>query len=172
MRGALLGLVAIVMIGCGGDDSAPADCTRMVCPPGDAGGDDAGAGDAGEEDASAAEDGGETADASAGDGGTSTGDGGVMCMGVHPIVGPPRTCEPGSCLCVAMDACFTVDVAAECCAGDIECAPPLAACMQMHPIIGPPRTCEPGNCYCASPDACFPADRAAECCAVDVVCVE
>src|SRR5678816_1362150 len=90
------------------------------------------------------------------------------CMGVHPIVGPPRTCNAGSCLCVATDACFTVDTVAACCDTSYTCAPPVPTCMGMHPIIGPPRTCNSGDCYCSSPDACFPAATAAGCCAVPV----
>lgn len=97
----------------------------------------------------------------------------VECMGAHPVIGPPRTCEPGACLCVETDTCYPVEQAVACCPADAElrCGPPVAACMGQHPIIGPPRTCEPGMCYCANPDACFAPDRAAECCATDVVCV-
>jgi len=119
-----------------------------------------------------------TVDAAQSDASTSSMDAGtavdaspVTCMGVHPIVGPPRTCNPGSCLCMATDACFTVDVVAACCAGTFQCAPPTSDCMGVHPIIGPPRTCTSGSCYCGNPDACFPADRAARCCAIGVACV-
>ena len=98
-------------------------------------------------------------------------DAGVVCMGVHPIIGPPRTCNPGSCLCAATDACFTSDVVASCCAGAFACAPPPSDCMYTHPIIGPPRTCTSGRCYCGNPDGCFPMDRATRCCAVPVMCV-
>jgi hypothetical protein len=93
------------------------------------------------------------------------------CMGVHPIIGPPRTCNPGSCLCTAIDTCFTSDVARFCCASSYVCAPPPTDCSPTHPIVGPPRTCPSGQCYCANPDACFPMDRAAGCCGVDVICV-
>jgi len=94
-----------------------------------------------------------------------------VCVGVHPIVGPPRTCNPGSCLCVGTDACFTVDTVASCCTGAFVCAAPIPECAATHPIVGPPRTCTSGSCYCANPDACFPSDGAARCCAVPVVCV-
>ncbi len=94
-----------------------------------------------------------------------------MCLGVHPIIGPPRTCDPGSCLCLLTDNCFTTDSVAFCCTTTFACAPARSDCMATHPIIGPPRTCNSGDCYCANPDACFPADRAAGCCAVPVNCV-
>jgi hypothetical protein len=95
----------------------------------------------------------------------------VECTGAHPIIGPPRRCNDGSCLCVETDTCYDVTVAAACCAGTNVCDPPDEDCMQTHPIVGPPRTCEPGRCYCGNPDACFPADRADRCCAGEVVCV-
>lgn len=95
----------------------------------------------------------------------------VVCMGVHPIIGPPRTCNPGSCLCVGTDTCYTVDTVASCCTGTFVCASPTSDCMPTHPIVGPPRTCASGGCYCSNPDACFPTDRASRCCSVGVVCV-
>ncbi len=121
--------------------------------------------DASDIDAFVESDAGATPDASLVDAAT------VVCSGVPPMVGPPRTCELGSCLCFVIDECFAADVVRACCADGYACAPPAADCMATHPIVGPPRTCDRGSCYCGNPDACFPADRADRCCGVDVVCV-
>jgi hypothetical protein len=45
------------------------------------------------------------------------------CMGMHPIIGPPRTCESGNCYCSSPDACFPMATAAGCCAVDVVCVP-------------------------------------------------
>ncbi len=146
----------------GGSDGAQADVgsTDLDSATGDL---DSGTGDV--------DSGGIDVDSGTVDSGGGDVDAALVCDGVHPIVGPPRTCDRGRCLCADPDACFPVDVAAACCGGDVTCAPPVASCTATHPIIGPPRTCESGNCYCSNPDACFPAEVAAGCCAVDVVCV-
>lgn len=141
----------------GPPDAGPPDAGPPDAGPPDSGPPDAGRPDAGPPDAGRIDAGN---DASM-----------VVCMGVHPIIGPPRSCNPGSCLCVDIDACFTADVVRFCCTGTFVCAPPPTTCNAQHPIVGPPRTCPSGNCYCSNPDACFPADRASSCCGVDVVCV-
>jgi len=44
--------------------------------------------------------------------------GGVNCEGTHPVIGPPRTCNPGFCLCSdgsTVDACYPAAVADACC---------------------------------------------------------
>jgi hypothetical protein len=46
------------------------------------------------------------------------GPGGVECKAELPIVGPPRTCKPGYCLCSdgdSVDACYEASVAKACC---------------------------------------------------------
>lgn len=165
-------------------------CNESTSSAGDGGGSmDSGAtiADAGYDDAATDRDaaaptdaGGDFNDGAASDGSSGSDDAGALsdagpveCTGAHPVIGPPRTCERGSCLCVETDTCYPVDQAVLCCPADAElrCAPPVGACMGEHPIVGPPRTCEPGMCYCPNPDACFTPDRAVECCAVDVVCV-
>lgn len=50
--------------------------------------------------------------------GDSQSGGGVDCVGAHPIIGPPRTCSPGFCLCSdgsTVDACYPANVADACC---------------------------------------------------------
>lgn len=47
-------------------------------------------------------------------------DRGVNCAGAHPVIGPPRTCEPGNCFCSDGDAkkydvCLPKAVADSCC---------------------------------------------------------
>ena len=54
--------------------------------------------------------------------------GGVDCTGEHPIIGPPRTCESGFCLCSdgsTVDKCLPEAVAVACCPPDItlDCVP-------------------------------------------------
>jgi hypothetical protein len=47
---------------------------------------------------------------------------GIECSSMHPIIGPPRTCESGFCLCSeqgVIDACFPSDVAEYCCPPDV-----------------------------------------------------
>lgn len=59
-------------------------------------------------------------------------DRGVTCDSTHPIIGPPRTCESGYCLCSGqtssgqnVDACYPEAVARACCplSIDITCVP-------------------------------------------------
>jgi len=48
---------------------------------------------------------------------------GIECSSMHPIIGPPRTCESGYCLCSkqgVIDACFPSDVAEYCCPPDVD----------------------------------------------------
>lgn len=47
----------------------------------------------------------------------------VDCSGKHPIIGPPRTCEPGFCLCSkaqVIDVCLPKDAAPYCCPEGVE----------------------------------------------------
>ena len=42
----------------------------------------------------------------------------VDCSGKHPVIGPPRTCEPGYCLCSkaqVIDVCLPAETAPYCC---------------------------------------------------------
>lgn len=173
-------LLLLITTGCTGSTTSANDDGGSIDSGGTAidGGDGSDGGSL--PDAAAPEDGGDLDGGGAPDGGSGLDDAGdasdagtVECTGAHPVNGPPRTCERGSCLCVETDTCFPVEQAVACCPADAEvrCAPPVAACMGEHPIVGPPRSCEPGMCYCANPDACFAPDRAADCCATDVVCV-
>lgn len=50
--------------------------------------------------------------------GDNTTGGGVNCAGMHPIIGPPRTCQSGYCFCSngsTVDVCHPKDVSAACC---------------------------------------------------------
>jgi len=49
--------------------------------------------------------------------GDSQSGGGVDCTGTHPTIGPPRTCNPGFCLCSGstVDTCYPAIVADACC---------------------------------------------------------
>lgn len=64
-----------------------------------------------------------------GDAGPDAGPGGVDCSGQHPIIGPPRTCSSGYCLCsdstVGIDSCYPQDVASTCCPPSVtlQCVP-------------------------------------------------
>ena len=60
--------------------------------------------------------------------GGDAGPGGVDCTGAHPIIGSPRTCESGSCLCSdgsTVDKCFPQAVVVACCPPSVtlECVP-------------------------------------------------
>ncbi len=53
---------------------------------------------------------------------------GIDCSSMHPIIGPPRTCQSGYCLCSeqnVIDACFPSEVAQYCCPPSVElqCVP-------------------------------------------------
>ena len=144
--------------GCGGGTEGTGTDAGVAVDSGMASSDGGDAGPAGDDMGVAGDDMGVAGDAGA-------------CVSVHPIIGPPRTCELGSCLCIDTDACYTADVVDACCAGTFECAAPPTTCMATHPIVGPPRTCPSGGCFCANPDACFPAASPASCCAVPLVCV-
>lgn len=61
--------------------------------------------------------------------GGDAGPGGIDCTGQHPIIGPPRTCASGYCLCsdstVGVDACYPQGVAEACCPPSVtlQCVP-------------------------------------------------
>lgn len=55
-------------------------------------------------------------------------DGGVNCAGVHPIIGPPRTCSSGYCYCSdgnTIDVCYPAGISDACCPPRIQpvCVP-------------------------------------------------
>lgn len=117
--------LAIVVVGCGGDDNSGTDCTRTICEPdggasGDSGSGDSDDGGGPDSGSGGSDDGGDAAKPDAGNGDT---DAATDCMGEHPIIGPPRTCESGRCYCSDPDACFPPDRAERCCTVDVVCVP-------------------------------------------------